>query len=354
MVRHAATPTLAVARRNRFVAFIGSAVVVLFLVYVGMLVPLLGGLLSYSLIGAAIAGLESRRVSAGHAKLIAGVSFFVGLVVIIGLLSMALHVVLHDGAGFHELFVRMADILASARAWLPQSVNDALPQSDALFSASVAWLKEHAGQVGDMSLDAIKQIGYALIGMLLGALIALAHHEDNARFGPASMALLEQVVSLRTMFVRVASAQIKISAVNTSLTAIYLMVVLPIFGVHLPLTKTLTTATFVAGLIPVVGNLISNSAITVISFGYSLPVALASLVFLVGVHKLEYFLNARIVGHEINAKSWEILVAMLVLERLFGLPGVVIAPIFYAWLKYEWHVWDTPRSQHPAEPVAVN
>jgi len=96
----------------------------------------------------------------------------------------------------------------------------------------------------------------------------------------------------------------------------------------------------VAGLLPVVGNLLSNTAITIISVGYSLPVAMGSLAFLVGVHKLEYFLNARIVGSQINARSWEILVAMLLFERLFGLRGVVIAPIFYAWLKAEWHRWD--------------
>jgi hypothetical protein len=33
---------------------------------------------------------------------------------------------------------------------------------------------------------------------------------------------------------------------------------------------------------------------------------------------------------------------MLVLERAFGLPGLVIAPIFYAWLKSEWLRWDRP------------
>ncbi len=183
--------------------------------------------------------------------------------------------------------------------------------------------------------------------------MVLGHNGHSDPVGPVSIALLQQASSLRRMFVRVASAQIKISAVNTFLTLIYLMIVLPIFGVHLPLTKTLTSATFVAGMLPVVGNLVSNSAITVISFGYSLPVAIASLGFLVGVHKLEYFLNARIVGHEINARSWEILCAMVLMERFFGLPGVVIAPIFYAWLKFEWQQWDRPvAATAPAEIIA--
>ena len=60
-----------------------------------------------------------------------------------------------------------------------------------------------------------------------------------------------------------------------------------------------------------------------------------SLAFLVVVHKLEYFLNARIVGGEIKASAWELLCAMLLFESAFGLPGLVAAPIFYAYAKAE-------------------
>ena len=107
------------------------------------------------------------------------------------------------------------------------------------------------------------------------------------------------------------------------------------FGVHLPLTKTLIGVTFLAGLLPVVGNLISNTVIVVVSLAHSPHIALASLVFLILIHKLEYFLNARIVGSRIRARAWELLLAMLALEAAFGLPGVVAAPIFYAYLKQE-------------------
>jgi hypothetical protein len=31
------------------------------------------------------------------------------------------------------------------------------------------------------------------------------------------------------------------------------------------------------------------------------------------IHKLEYFLNARIVGIQINARAWELLIAMLLI-----------------------------------------
>ena len=53
------------------------------------------------------------------------------------------------------------------------------------------------------------------------------------------------------------------------------------------------------------------------------------------IHKLEYFMNARIVGTEIRARAWELLLAMLVMEAAFGIPGLIAAPIYYAYLKDE-------------------
>ncbi|MDX2027126.1 MAG: hypothetical protein SFW62_00650 [Alphaproteobacteria bacterium] len=66
------------------------------------------------------------------------------------------------------------------------------------------------------------------------------------------------------------------------------------------------------------------------------PVAAAvALGFLVLIHKLEYFINAHIVGTEIRAQAWELLIAMLVMEAAFGLPGLVAGPFYYAYVKDE-------------------
>jgi predicted PurR-regulated permease PerM len=128
---------------------------------------------------------------------------------------------------------------------------------------------------------------------------------------------------------------VKISLINTVFTAIFLLGALPLFGIHLPLAKTLVVLTFIVGLLPVVGNLLSNTAVTIVALSVSLGVAIAALGFLIVIHKLEYFLNARIVGIQINARAWELLIAMLLMEAAFGLPGVIAAPIYYAYLKSE-------------------
>ncbi|MDE0854296.1 MAG: hypothetical protein OSA97_07730 [Nevskia sp.] len=113
----------------------------------------------------------------------------------------------------------------------------------------------------------------------------------------------------------------------------YLMLMLPLCGVHLPLTKSMVILTLFAGLLPIIGNLLSNSVIVIVSMSSSLPVAVASLVFLICVHKLEYFLNARIIGSHIRAKAWELLLAMVLMEAMFGVGGVIAAPIYYAYMK---------------------
>jgi predicted PurR-regulated permease PerM len=75
--------------------------------------------------------------------------------------------------------------------------------------------------------------------------------------------------------------------------------------------------------------------IVVISLGVSFGVGVASLIFLVLIHKAEYFMNARIVGHEVQATAWELLIAMLLMEAVFGVAGLVAAPVVYAWIKAE-------------------
>jgi predicted PurR-regulated permease PerM len=174
-----------------------------------------------------------------------------------------------------------------------------------------------------------------LIGMVLGAMLALHSALQHPPGAPLTAVLNARCVNLVIAFHDIVFAQFKISALNTMFTGIFLLVVLPLFGVHLPLAKTLVIATFVFGLLPVIGNLISNTLIFVVGMSVSLWVAVAALGFLVVIHKLEYFLNARIIGTQIRARAWELLIAMLVMEAAFGLAGVVAAPIYYAYLKRE-------------------
>lgn len=241
-----------------------------------------------------------------------------------------------DVGSLSGLFGRMAQIVEDARSTLPSWLVDMLPvNADGLQQAVVDWLRDHGAELRHVGKEAGVTLVHILVGLVVGAMIATQEARAGKPLGPLGAALAERLVRLAEAFRRVVFAQVRISALNTVFTALYLVVALPLFGVHLPLTKTLIAITFIAGLLPVVGNLISNTVIIIVSLAHSPHAAVASLMFLVVVHKLEYFLNARIVGNRINARAWELLTAMLLLEACFGLPGVVAAPIAYAWLKDE-------------------
>jgi predicted PurR-regulated permease PerM len=185
----------------------------------------------------------------------------------------------------------------------------------------------HVGAVG------LRGLVHALVGAIVGVLVFF---RAPGRVGaPLAAALVERIARFDAAFRSVAKAQLEISAVNTALTGLYLLAALPLFGIRVPLAGTLVALTFVCGLLPVVGNLVSNSLVVLLSLGVSPWAGVASLAFLVVVHKLEYILNAKIVGARIGAAVWETLLAMILLDAVFGLSGLVLAPVLYAWVKSE-------------------
>ncbi len=245
------------------------------------------------------------------------------------------------GSGYAGLLQQMAGALEQLRAMVPPWLAAHLPVTlEALREAAVSWLRNHAAQVQLWGGHTVRGIGYALAGVVIGALIALQLPARPAQAGaspPLADALRRGFDDLVNSFTAVVFAQFRIAAINTVLTAVYLLGVLPLLGTSLPLAGTLVAATFIASLLPVVGNLVSNTMIVIVSLTHSVAVAGMSLVWLVAIHKLEYFLNAHIIGGRIRARAWELLVAMLALEAAFGLAGLVSAPVLYAQLKHTLH-----------------
>jgi predicted PurR-regulated permease PerM len=194
---------------------------------------------------------------------------------------------------------------------------------------------EHAQDLRRLGGNAGRALLLILIGFIIGSFIALREATPHLTLAPLAQALCERAQRLAEAFRRVVFAQVRISALNALLTWIYLGVILPLFGVDLPFVKTMVLVTLVVGLLPVLGNLISNTIIVIISLSHSLYVAAGSLGFLVVIHKLEYFVNARIIGGQIKARAWELLIVMLVMEVAFGVPGLIAAPVVYAYAKKE-------------------
>lgn len=317
-------------------AWILTAALLVLVLFIHLLPALFAGLLVYELVHLSSPAL-SRHLSDYRAKV---VIVFLLAALVVGAataIMFALVVFLQsDPDRPAVLLAQFADMALRAKQTLPGWVADLMPGSHEEVNKTLAdWVRGHAKDLELAGREAGRGLVYAVLGMIVGAMAALRGELPSAPMGPLARELVARAENLASAFRRVVFAQVRISLINTFFTAVYLAVLLPLLDINLPFKKTLIVVTFVAGLLPVLGNLISNTFIVIASLSHSPEVALASLVFLVVIHKLEYFLNARIIGSRIKARAWELLVAIVVMEAAFGLAGVVAAPIYYCFLKDE-------------------
>jgi predicted PurR-regulated permease PerM len=323
--------------RFQIAAWLMMAAGLVFTLTLNLLPALLAGLLVVQLVHLLAPRFVIGRLDHNWAKaLVVSLITLIVLGVLGGFTTGAVLYLRTEG-GLAGLLTKMAEIIENSRQLLPLWAAAWLPQGDGsvIRAELVEWLRTHALDIRKFSGDAGRVLLHFIIGLIIGSFIALRQANPHQTLAPMAQAMCERVHRLGDAFRCVVFAQMRISALNTLLTGVYLLLVLPSFGVHLPFTKTMIVVTFLVGLMPVLGNLVSNTVIVVISLSNSLYIAAASLAFLVVIHKLEYFVNARIIGGQIQARAWELLIAMVAMEAAFGVQGVIAAPIIYAYVKKE-------------------
>src|SRR5215210_143021 len=302
-----------------------------------LLASLLAGLLVYQIVHLLAPSHTSTLVRRRTGKIIVVALLAVLVIVATGAGILGLISLLSSGSdNLSVLLQKMAEVIETARSRLPAWAVSSLPEEPTELKAEVvAWLREHAGQLRSIGQDVWQALLHILFGMVIGGMIAVSREAGDIEPSPLVQALTDRARLLGAAFRSVVFAQVRISALNTALTALYLLVIVPWMGIQLPFAKTMVVVTFLTGLLPVIGNLISNTVIVVVSLSVSPVLAVSSLVFLVVIHKLEYFVNARVMGGQSHARAWELLLVILVMDAIFGILGLVAAPIYYAYLKNE-------------------
>ncbi len=199
-------------------------------------------------------------------------------------------------------------------------------------------VKKQMANLGHLAKAAAFEIVQLLVGLVAAASLFL-----NAKWGSEKESLaapdslyttVVRELSVRGVtfyqsFSRVMSAQLIISVINTGLTAGFLL------WNGFPYATVIIVTTFLCGLLPIIGNLISNTLIAGVAFTISPQMAVIALIFLVVIHKLEYFLNSKIIGDRIKNPMWLTLIALLLGEKLMGISGIILAPVVLHYVKVE-------------------
>lgn len=199
-------------------------------------------------------------------------------------------------------------------------------------------VKEKIVNLGIYARWAAVEVVFVIIGIVVAVSLFLSAKLDiGAEPGADADNLyaaigLEVAARFRTFyqsFSTVMGAQMVISAINTILTSVFLI------WNDFPYVGVIIVLTFLFGLLPIIGNLLSNTLIVGVGLSISPYTAAASLVFLVVLHKGEYFLNSKIIGNRIRNPMWMTLLALILGEKLMGIPGMILAPVVLHFIKVE-------------------
>lgn len=215
-----------------------------------------------------------------------------------------------------------------------------LPFTDyaSLRALGIDTVKREIDGIGKYAGVAVFQFAAILIGIVVAISLFFNSRFDleidkpaqsNNLYTLTATEITERFRTLYTSFATVMGAQIVISTINTALTTGFL------FWNHVPYAKVLVGVTFLCGLLPIIGNIISNTLIVGVAFTISPQMALAALIFLIVLHKFEYFLNSKIVGDRIRNPMWLTLIGLVLGEKLMGIPGMILAPVVLHYIKVE-------------------
>jgi predicted PurR-regulated permease PerM len=218
-----------------------------------------------------------------------------------------------------------------------------LPFTDypSLKSKAVDQIKQNIAGAGRHAREAAFKLVQLIIGLVVAASLFLSatwgseNEPGTARdnlYTTVVQQLSRRFETFFSSFSKVIGAQIIISIINTGLTAVFLI------WNGFPFASVIIVLTFLCGLLPIIGNIISNTLIVGVAF--TIPevgprMALVALVFLVVIHKLEYFLNSKIIGDRIKNPMWLTLIGLVLGEKLMGVPGMVLAPVVLHYIKVE-------------------
>lgn len=265
----------------------------------------------------------------------------------IAILVVAIIVVLYGSINFFGHAIRVfPDVAARSIPLLADyasKIGIGLPFTDVhtLKNFMSEGLREQLTEIAKFAEVTTKEFIYLIIGLVVassifvGGVLDLGGHEiPNNAYSKFCDCIKTRFVRFYSSFQTVMGAQLIISGINTFFTALFVFS-LGLFSYSLPYPALLVIVTFLCGVLPIIGNLISNSIIFAVAVTQSARLAIFCLVYLIILHKIEYFLNSKIIGGRIRNPMWLTLIGLLVGERIMGIPGMILAPVMLHYVRIE-------------------
>ncbi len=196
----------------------------------------------------------------------------------------------------------------------------------------VASIKDNTASIGKTSGLLTRGFFQVLLGMFIAMMRFLtppSKEHAGHLYDALRHEINDRVSRFMLSFELVVGAQVLIAALNTVLTTVFLHVM----GFHFKTFLTLTT--FVCGMVPIVGNVISNVFIVASGLVVSEKLAVVGLIYLVVIHKIGYLFNSRILGGSLGTPMWMTLLGIVVGEAVMGVPGVLLAPALLHYARAE-------------------
>ena len=263
------------------------------------------------------------------------------------------------------MFVMLVFIIAYELAYFVQDTAEALPRiAEKAVPAVIQWaaahqivlpftdlnsLKEQAldtarngakdiGKFADFARGATREFIYLTVGCVVAMALFInpslemdlpGRARRNNLYSLTCAEISRRFGQFYQSFDLVMNAQVIISIINGVLTALFMIIA------GLPHLVVAVGVTFICGLIPVVGNVISNIVVVAIGFIVSPGKGLGALAFLVVIHHLGFLLNSKIVGEKIRSPIWLTLLGLMIGERLMGMTGMILAPVVLHYIRIE-------------------
>jgi predicted PurR-regulated permease PerM len=234
-----------------------------------------------------------------------------------------------------------------------QQVHEHLPGIDKI--------TENAGHYATDIFHGVALFGHVILDVLIGFILAIVfsieeHELEEWKNSLDPRTLIATLVGWFTYLADAISVtlqlQVIVAACNTALT-------LPVlFMLEIPHKVALMILIFASGLIPVIGNIVSGTVLSLLAFHARGWLGVGIFVVLTFVlHKLEaYYLNPHLTARHVKLPGFILVLSLLLWEHLVGFAGLFLSfPFLYVAgkIRADFKREDSPEKPAKKAPLGV-